>query len=123
MAKVFLDTNYFIGLVNKSPRIEPSVLDDQIGYISTLSCHILCYVNKIKLPNEKIRSFVEDFLIVSLTDSLVEKAFGGPTTDMEDNIQLHSAAEAECDWFLTNDKKLLAMKFFGKTKIANTLNQ
>lgn len=35
--------------------------------------------------------------------------------------QLHSAAEAECDYFLTSDKKLLAMKFFGKTRIVSTL--
>ncbi len=123
MAKIFLDTNYFIGLVNKSPKTDSSVLDDQIGYISALSCHILCYVNKIKLPNDKIRSFVEDFLIVNLTDFIIKKALGGPTTDLEDNVQLHSAAEAECDWFLTNDKKILAMKFFGKMRIANTIIQ
>lgn len=121
MARVFLDANYFIGLANRTPETEVDILDGQKGYISALSCHILCYVNKIKIPDNKIRSFAEDFLIINLSDSIVQKAFDGPTIDMEDNIQLHSAAEAECDYFLTSDKKLLAMKFFGKAKIVNTL--
>lgn len=121
MAKVFLDANYFIGLVNRTPETEVNILDGHKGYITALSCHILCYVNKVKLPNKKIQSFSEDFLIVNLTDSIIKKAFDGPTTDMEDNIQLHSAAEAECDYFLTNDKKLLAMTYFGKTKMVSTL--
>lgn len=121
MARVFLDANYFIGLANRTPETEVDILDGQKGYISALSCHILCYVNKVKLPDKKIRSFAEDFLIVNLTDSIVQKAFDGPTIDMEDNIQLHSAAEAECDYFLTSDKKLLAMTYFGKTKIVSTL--
>jgi hypothetical protein len=123
MARVFLDANYFIGLANRTPEIEVDILDGHKGYVSALSCHILCYVNKVKLPDKNIQAFAEDFLIVNLTESTVQKAFGGPTTDMEDNIQLHSAAEAECDYFLTNDKKILAMRFFGKTRIAATLSQ
>jgi len=123
MARVFLDANYFIGLVNRTPETEVDILEGHKGYVSALSCHILCYVNKVKLPDKKIQSFAEDFLIVNLTDSMVQKAFGGPTIDMEDNIQLHSAAEAECDFFLTSDKKLLAMTYFGKTKIVSTLGK
>lgn len=123
MARVFLDANYFIGLANRTPETEVDILDGQKGYISALSCHILCYVNKIKLPDKQIRSFAEDFLIVNLSDSIVQKAFDGPTKDMEDNIQLHSAAEAECDYFLTSDKKLLAMTYFGKAKIVDTLTK
>lgn len=41
--------------------------------------------------------------------------------NLEDNIQLHSAAEAECDFFLTSDDKLLKIKFFGKTEIKSGL--
>lgn len=121
MAKVFLDANYFIGLANRTPETEVDILDGQQGYISALSCHILCYVNKIKLPNRKIQTFTEEFIVVHLTNALIEKAFDGPTPDLEDNIQLHSAAEAECDYFLTSDKKLLAMTYFGKTKMVSTL--
>ena len=122
MAKVFLDANYFIGLVNRTPETEVNILDDQRGYISALSCHILCYVNKIKIPDKKIQSFAQDFFIISLSDLIIQNAFDGPTIDLEDNIQLHSAAEAECDYFLTSDEKLLKMKFFGKTKIVHSLS-
>ncbi|MBI3559669.1 hypothetical protein HY087_00890 [Candidatus Gottesmanbacteria bacterium] len=123
MARVFLDANYFIGLVNRTPETEVDILEGHKGYISALSCHILCYVNKIKLPDKKIQVFAEDFFIVNLTDSIIQKAFASPTADMEDNIQLHSAVEADCDYFLTSDKKLLAMIYFGKTKIVSTLQR
>lgn len=121
MAKVFLDANYFIGLANRTPETDVDILNGQKGYISALSCDILCYVNKVKLPDKKIQAYTEEFILVHLTNALIEKAFDGPTSDMEDNIQLHSAAEADCDYFLTNDKKLLAMTYFGKTKMVSTL--
>jgi len=57
------------------------------------------------------------YIITSyLTDKILDLALEGPVDDLEDNIQLHSASEAECDVFLTNDKRLLGIKFFGKTK-------
>lgn len=59
----------------------------------------------------------EKFSIVDLSRSILDKALQGPTADLEDNIQLHSAAEADCDLFLTNDERLLKITFFGKTKI------
>jgi len=121
MAKVFLDTNCFIGLVNRASEIDPEYLDNHESYISVLSCHILFYVNKIKVPNKDINSFIEDFNLIPVTENILEKALLGPTHDFEDNVQLHSAAEGECDVFLTGDKKLLSMKFFGKVRITNLL--
>jgi len=59
--------------------------------------------------------------LISLTDKIIDKALLGPTKDLEDNIQLHSAVEADCDIFLTNDKALLKMGYFGKTKIVDHL--
>ena len=117
MAKVFVDANYFIGLANKAPEVDTEILDRRQGFISTLSCHILFYVNKIDVPDAEMNSFINDFNLVDLTQDIIYKAFAGPTTDLEDNIQLHSAANKDCDVFLTQDKKLLDMKFFGKTKI------
>ena len=117
MAKVFLDTNYFIGLTNRSPETNTEILNQQQGFISILSCHILFYVNKIKVPDKKLNSFIGDFNLIDLGRDILAKALEGPTADFEDNVQLHSAAEAECDTFLTEDRKLLDMKFFGKVKI------
>ena len=121
MAKVFLDTNYLIRLVNRAPEVDTKILDEHKGYISTLSCHILFYVNKIRVPNEETNSFISDFNLIGLNPDILRRALHGPTADLEDNVQLHSSAEAECDFFLTEDKKLLDMKFFGKLKIANRL--
>jgi len=121
MAKVFLDANCFIGLANRAPEIDEEDLGNHQAFISILSCHILFYVNKIKVPNTATNSFIKDFNIIELGQEILQKALDGPTEDLEDNIQLHSAAEAECDIFLTNDKKLLALKFFGKTRIVQKL--
>ncbi len=117
MAKVFLDANYFIGLVNRAPEVYVEELDNHKTFVSILSCHILFYVNKIKVPDIEVNSFIKDFNTIDLDRGILDKALVGPTTDFEDNVQLHSAAQAECDFFLTEDKKLLGLKFFGKTKL------
>lgn len=118
MAKVFLDTNYFIDAIHRRP--EKQILEYLVGHViysSTLSFHIYCYVYKIKLPNEKVSAQKEKFQIVDFSEGVLERSLNGPTKDFEDNIQLHSAAESECDFFLTNDRRMLAMGFFGKVQI------
>ena len=122
MAKVFLDTNLVIDIAYRKPEVRQA-LDKQEVYISPLSIHVLCYANKIKIPDKELDEFVKEYLVVDLTKKILEKSLSGPTNDLEDNIQLHSAAEAECDYFLTNDKNLLKMKFFGKTWIKDKLSQ
>lgn len=117
MARVFLDTNYFIGLANHAPEVETDILDKHKGFISTLSCHILFYVNKIDVPDAEMTSFITDFNLINMDRAILDKALQNPTQDLEDNIQLHSAVVADCDLFLTFDKKLLGMKYFGKTRI------
>lgn len=121
MARVFLDANIFIGLANRAPEVDTEPLDEHKGFVSTLSCHILFYINKIDVPDAKINSFVSDFNLIELSKEILEKALNGPTKDLEDNIQLHSAAAAEADFFLTNDEGLLKLKFFGKTEIQASL--
>ena len=123
MAKVFLDTNYFIDAIHRKPEMQ--ILDHLEGHIvhtSSLSFHIYCYAFKIKIPNKNVLSQKEKFQIVEFSEDILTKALSGPTTDFEDNVQLHSAAEAECDIFLTADKKLLDMKFFGKTRVISLLH-
>lgn len=118
MAKVFLDTNFFIDAIHRHP--EKKILLDLADFdvvISILSIHIYCYIFKIKVPNETLFKQIEKFIIVDFDSELLAKASEGPTSDLEDNIQLHSAAEADCDLFLTNDKALLKMTFFGKTRL------
>ena len=120
MAKVFLDTNKVIDLAQRKPEIR-NELDGYQVYLSPLSIHILFYANKTKVPDGKISQFKKEFQIIDLTDEILEMSLNGPINDLEDNIQLHSAAKADCDYFLTNDKKLLKTGYFGKTKICSSL--
>lgn len=120
MAKVFLDTNYFIDSIHRKPEREIlESLVNNIVYISALSFHIYCYIFKLKIPDIKVIAQKEKFQIVEFSEDILNRALQGPTSDFEDNVQLHSAAEGECEIFLTEDKKLLRMKFFGKVKINN----
>lgn len=116
MVRVFLDTNVYISLA-KSSKNNWIALNKNLLFISPLSTHILFYVRKLKVPDEIVNEFQEQFGNVPFNKFILDKALQGPTNDFEDNVQLHSAAEADCDIFLTFDKKLLSMKFFGKVKI------
>lgn len=120
MAQVFLDTNIYIDAVYRKPEVREQFLSHEI-YYSPLSAHILFYVLRLKVPNDTIVTVLNEYVPIDFTLFILENALKGPTPDLEDNIQLHSAAEAECDYFLTSDKKLLAMIYFGKTKIVRTL--
>lgn len=119
MAKVFLDTNIFIDLVEKRGKIIPEDLNGNDLLISPLSIHILMYVIKHKVPYQKLDEIIDSFLLVPFDETIAHYAKVGPTTDFEDNVQLHSAAETECDLFLTSDEKLLDLTFFGKMRIVS----
>lgn len=119
MARVFLDTNIYVDLTKRAKE-KWAHLHGHLLFISPLSTHILFYVRKLTVPNQAIDELQEQFGIVTFTKFILDKALRGPTKDLEDNIQLHSAAIADCDLFLTFDKKLLNMKFFGKTQIIST---
>lgn len=122
MAKAFLDTNIVIDIAYRKQEIRKE-LDSYEVCISPLSIHILCYTNKIKVPDKGLERFKNEYFIVDFTEKILEKSINGPTKDLEDNIQLHSASEIDSEYFLTFDKELLKMKFFGKTEITNNLNQ
>ena len=117
MAKVFLDTNVFIDIIEKRKDYTESFSSSEKLFISPLSVHILLYVEKHKVPYDTLTSIEEIFALMPFDEAICYKSLTGPTNDFEDNVQLHSAALAECEFFLTQDKKLLLMKFFGKTQI------
>lgn len=117
MAKIFIDANIYIDWVEQRRDILQENLQDHQLFISPLSIHILVYLYKYKIPNKKLAQLQNNFYIVSINENTVHEAFLGPTNDFEDNIQLHSSTKADCGFFLTEDKKLLKMAFFGKAKI------
>lgn len=121
MAKVFLDTNYFIDALHRKPeKIILESLENNIVYISPLSVHIYCYIFKIDIKDKPLLTQIDKLQLVDFSEDVVTRALQGPTSDFENNVQLHSAANAECDVFLTEDKELLEMKFFGKVRITNS---
>ena len=120
MVKVFLDTNKFIDSIYRNTQVRNG-LSGHMVYVSPLSVHILYYTEKIKVPSPELDLLENDFIFVDLTNNVLALSLQGPTSDLEDNIQLHSCAEAECDYFLTSDDKLLKMKFFCKTRIVSSL--
>lgn len=120
MARVFLDANFYIDITKRAKEKFES-LNGNLLFISPLSTHILFYARKLKVPHKDINELQAQLGIVPLTEFILAKALENPTSDLEDNIQLHSAAEADCDYFLTFDQKLLKMKFFGKTKILSSM--
>lgn len=120
MAKVFLDTNLYIDVIKRAKE-KWEHLRANLLFISPLSTHILFYTSKLKVPDQDVDDLQEQFGIVPLSKDILNQSLQGPTADVENNIQLHSAAEAECDFFLTNDGSLLKQKFFGKTKIVANL--
>ena len=123
MAKVFLDTNYLIDAIHRKPeRPILASLKNHTIYASPLSFHIYCYIFKIKITDENVIIQRKKIIIVDLSEDLLDKSLNGPTNDLEDNIQLHSSAEADCDYFLTNDRNLMKLTYFGKTRIAEKLD-
>lgn len=119
MASIFLDANEFFDLLTK--KLDPQSFNAMRLYVSTLSVHIACYTLKITMPNVNLNETLSTVTIVDLTHDTLMKAISGPTSDLEDNIQLHSATEAACDVFLTHDRALVKMAFFGKTRITSSL--
>ncbi len=122
MIRVFLDANILIDLVEKRGQITSRDLSTYQVYISPLTVYVLMYVTKRKIPYPKLEKISNQFIQVAFDKVIVMKALQGPTVDFEDNVQLQSAAEAECDLFLTNDQKLLDLKFFGKAQISSQVN-
>ena len=122
MAKVFLDANIFIDLVEQRSHVTSKDFKGHDLFISPLSVHILMYITKKKIPYSKLAELIRLFSVIPFDQAIIHKALQGPTKDFEDNIQLHSAALADCNLFLTHDKKLLRLSFFGKTQLVPSLD-
>lgn len=121
MARVFLDANTFIDLIVPRGIKNLQQFENHELFISPLSVHIFLYVYKQKVPLRKLENLIKYLSLTPLDNELTNKALRGPTDDFEDNIQLHSAAAADCNFFLTNDQKLLNMRFFGRVEMKLSL--
>lgn len=121
MAKVYLDANKFIDLARRRDGwvdLRDGLVNYDI-YTSVLNLHILGYVLKAKIDKlfDIVLEITNECDLLDFDKSIAELAFQGPTSDYEDNIQLHSAVKADCDIFLTSDRTLIKTAFFGKMRI------
>lgn len=121
MEKIFLDTNTFIDLVESRDLNLRKVLSSNEIYASVASIGIWTYVYKKNVPNKKLLDLFDTFNFVENTNEIAKKAMLGPTKDYEDNVQLHSSVESLCEIFLTKDKDLLKLGYFGKVAIKDSL--
>lgn len=117
MSAIFLDTNYFISLLEPRGIAQLEQYEGEALFISALSIHILAYVYKRKMPDQQLAQISDYYTVVALTGEIALRAAQGPTADFEDNLQLHSAVAAGCRHFLTQDKKLLKQRYFGSLEI------
>ncbi|MCE7897743.1 MAG: hypothetical protein DPW11_03950 [bacterium] len=120
MASIYLDTNILIDLFRRDTGKITELTDHKL-YISPLSCHILCYATKTNVPSMEIDILLKNIGVVNLSNIILQRALVGPTNDLEDNIQLHSATQGKCQYFLTRDKLLLKLGYFGETAIVDHL--
>jgi predicted nucleic acid-binding protein len=121
MARVYLDANSFIDVIENREAVDLESFKGHSLFISPLSIHILVYVYRYKMPNNKLAKLTDFINVATLDQQTASKSLVGPTNDFEDNVQVHTAAMADCEIFLTKDKKLLGLKFFGKLQIISSL--
>ncbi len=107
MAKLFLDANCLIDLIeNRDETLAQQLTGHQL-VISALSIHILCYVGKHTMPSNLLDQALSYFTTVSMNQEIATKSLQGPTPDFEDNVQLHSALFSQCEYFVSRDEKLI----------------
>ena len=110
MAQIFLDANCLIDVFGRRDETLATLLDPHQLSISALSLHIFAYVEKLHMPAPLIPQISSLVRVVNLTRTIINHSSRGPTSDFEDNIQLHSAKTIDCQYFLTRDNLLLKMK-------------
>lgn len=125
--RLYLDTNVVIDLLDPAARerlgggfYSYQQFHNHIVFISCLSVHIYMYITRSKVPSAKSSDLTMMFNLIALTKDITLRSLGGPTNDFEDNIQLHSAIAAGADMFITRDKQLLSMGYFGACQISNS---
>ena len=99
MAKIYFDTNVLIDFVGERKYGFEKMAKGSEVFVSTLSMHIIAYVLKAKIPDNRLRILAEAMEMVDFSGVIMDKSLEGPTDDFEDNIQLHSAVSGDCDYF------------------------
>lgn len=109
MRKIFLDANILIDLISGRRKVEGiEDTDFKQLHTSTLSVHILFYVNRIKynsVEERRTKEVLKHIVLTPLTDTIVRRAYKSKYSDYENTLQYLMALHANCDYILTRDRK------------------
>lgn len=109
MRKIFLDANILIDLISGRRNVEGiEDTDFKQLHTSTLSVHILFYVNRIKynsVEERRTKEVLKHIVLTPLTDTIVRRAYKSKYSDYENTLQYLMALHANCDYILTRDRK------------------
>ena len=109
MKKIFLDANILIDLISARRNVEGiEDTDFKQLYTSTLSVHILFYVNRIKYNSaeeKRAKEILKHISLTPLTETIVRHAYKVKYSYYEDTLQYLMALHANCDYILTRDRK------------------
>jgi len=117
MANIFLDASVFFDIREKRTALFQRDFSNDFLFMSILTLDIYFYTFKKKMPDLTFVGLTNFVQILNFTQDLALKALEGPTKDFEDNVQLHSAIDADCNIFYTRDNGLLKLGYFGNVKI------
>lgn len=109
MKKIFLDANILIDLISARRNVEGiEDTDFKQLYTSTLSVHILFYVNRIKYNSaeeKRAKEILKHISLTPLTETIIRHAYKVKYSDYEDTLQYLMAMHAGCNYILTRNKQ------------------
>jgi predicted nucleic acid-binding protein len=111
-SSVFLDANIVLEIVleRQNQQLAKDLLSkysDNLN-ISSLTAHLITYFGQKLVDLPLLRSFLEDYIILSLDSIDFEWAFNNiRNNDFEDALQLGVAIRNGCASFITFDKPLV----------------
>ena len=122
MIRIVLDSNVLISALFWEGN-ERSILEgcNSGKYASVTSHQIIKETEKVlrkkfKLPEEKIRAYIQDILVMS--DMIFIKGILNVIeNDPDDNMVLETALTGKADYIITGDKHLLKIKTYEEVKI------
>jgi predicted nucleic acid-binding protein len=110
MDKVFLDTNFFMRVLEGKFVQEAKRLENKNRFASVLTIHITAYVHKLNMPHSQLKQMLDYYTVLPITAKTGIISLEEPTKDYGDNLQLNTALGHSMTLFVTLDKELLRLK-------------
>ncbi len=111
-SSVFLDANIVLEIIleRQNQQLAKELLykySDNLN-ISSLTAHLITYFGQKRVDLPVLRSFLADYIVLSLDSEDFEWAFNNiRNNDFEDALQLSIAIRNGCNSFITFDKQLV----------------